>query len=471
MEYPDELDDPVQLTMEDFVGQSQDMFTRAHDGLQSEVDFIRFALAGRVGPEADEEVDRCQIRLNAQQGIAPIPPRPESTITRDIDSVIGVSRSLPYTTALSIWPVPPFRETLTKDNHVKSRAYNAEGAQIQVPMHRIPNVPLGKVEQRHVVRIFFPRLYAAASEDPSWVGLSQEDFALIYDKCLRPLMLEHLPDSRDRWPTSYNIALTHSRTLTGSIALNSVDVPWRVLHHIAVPLLTRLGEEKPAFKDAYYVHELRGKKNAAMHDGDDAVARRLALDDVFEHVDDEDLDPRQWHVDVALTIGLPGHVVTWRESSHRETTALPFHQAQYRVCTPEQWNMHFDRFFPTSTVKKGAKARVEDRQNFKKCTYFKRYISLVQKIEPATLPRLRRALRKEFDTLAWVPYTQTDRMWLTSAVPGRAWKMLPPVRRDSEQAGPAIGINPRFQRKLVTLRTFPQPDESDEDEAGSEGDD
>ncbi|KAG1861526.1 hypothetical protein DFJ58DRAFT_872254 [Suillus subalutaceus] len=280
MEYPDELDDPAQLTMEDFVGQSQDidMFTRAHDGLQSEVDSIRFALAGRVGPEADEEVDRCQIRLNAQQGIAPIPPRPESTITRDIDpvigvsrslpdvrarslddtlalgavcvymlnacftgpaedfgwerltvpqsleprrgsnvyvspagapgapsshapaggyapppgpppqggsgeyrfslingevgqsaqsyshtptitrdidSVIGVSRSLPYTTALSIWPVPPFRETLTKDNHVKSRAYNAEGAQIQVPMHRIPNVPLGKVEQRHVVRSFF----------------------------------------------------------------------------------------------------------------------------------------------------------------------------------------------------------------------------------------------------------------------------------------------------------------------------
>ncbi|KAG1722084.1 hypothetical protein EDD22DRAFT_790496, partial [Suillus occidentalis] len=165
---------------------------------------------------------------------------------------------------------------------------------------------------------FFPRLYATASEDPRWVGLSQDDFALIYDRCLRPLIIEYLPETRDRWPTSYNAALTHARTLTGSISFNTVDVAWRVLEQLAIPLLTKLGEEKEEFKDAYFVHELRGKKNAAMHDGTDPVARQMALDDVFEHVDTLELDPRQWHVDVALTIGLQGHVVTWRSSSHRE---------------------------------------------------------------------------------------------------------------------------------------------------------
>ncbi|KAG1893108.1 uncharacterized protein F5891DRAFT_963475, partial [Suillus fuscotomentosus] len=187
-----------------------------------------------------------------------------------------------------------------------------------VPMHKIPNVPLGKVEQRHVVRIFFPRLYTAASEDPSRVGLSQEDLALIYDRCLRPTMIQYLPETRDRWPTSYNIALTHARTSTGSLAFNTVDVAWRVLEDLAIPFLTKLGEEKDEFRDAYFVHELRGKKNAAMHDGEVAAERRTALDEVFEHVNGRHLDPRQWHVDVALTIGLPGHVVTWRESSHRE---------------------------------------------------------------------------------------------------------------------------------------------------------
>ncbi|KAG1893339.1 uncharacterized protein F5891DRAFT_985998 [Suillus fuscotomentosus] len=209
------------------------MFTRVRDDRRSEIDFIRLVLAGRIGPEADEEVDRCHITLNAQQGIPRLPPRRETTITRDIDFVIGLSRSLPYTTALSVWPVPPFKETLIKDNHLKSRAYDPEGDEIQVPMHEIPNVPLGKVEQRHVVRIFSPRLYTAASEDPSRVGLSQEDLALIYDRCLRHTMIQYLPETRYRWPTSYNIALTHARTSTGSLAFDTVDIAWRVLEQLA----------------------------------------------------------------------------------------------------------------------------------------------------------------------------------------------------------------------------------------------
>ncbi|KAG1823821.1 uncharacterized protein BJ212DRAFT_1262604 [Suillus subaureus] len=458
MEYPDEVDDLVQLRLDQFVGQSQDMFTRVSDDLRSEIDFIRFVLAGRIGPEADEEVDRCRISLNAQQGVAPLPPRPETTITRDIDSVIGVSRSLPYTTALSVWPVPPFKETLTRDNHLKSHAYDAEGAEIQVPMHKIPNVPLGKVEQRHVVRIFFPRLYTAASEDPSWVGLSQEDLALIYDLCLRPMMIRYLPETRDRWPTSYNVALSHARTSTGSLAFNTVDVAWRVLEQLEIPLLTKLGEVKDEFKDAYYVHELRGKKNAAMHDGEDAAARRTAVDEVFEHVDGRHLDPRQWHVDVALTIGLPGHVVTWRD-----TTAVPFDQVQYSYCSREQWKMHFGRFFP-ATAEDAAQAA--ERQNFKKCTYLNRYIALAQQTESKCLPRIRRALEKEFNTLAWVPCTQSDRMWVTKPMPGRVWKTLPAGKR----GGPAIVMNPQLQQKLVTLRVFPHPDGSN-DEAGSEEDD
>ncbi|KAG1893334.1 uncharacterized protein F5891DRAFT_1196566 [Suillus fuscotomentosus] len=126
MEYPDEVDDLVQFRLDQFLGQSQDIFTRVRDDRRSEIDFIRFVLAGRIGPEADEEVDQCRIILNAQQDIPHVPPRPETTITRDIDFVIGLSRSLPYTTALSVWPVPPFKETLIKDNHLKSRAYDPE---------------------------------------------------------------------------------------------------------------------------------------------------------------------------------------------------------------------------------------------------------------------------------------------------------------------------------------------------------
>lgn len=147
-----------------------------------------------------------------------------------------------------------------------------------------------------------------------------------------------------------------------------------------------------------------------------------------------------------------------------QNIALPFYQVQYCVCTKEQWKMHFGRFFP-ATAEDATKAA--GRQNFKKCTYLNRYITLAGQVGNKYLPRIRRALEKEFNTLAWVPFTQSDRMWVTKPMPGRAWKTLPAGR----PGGPAIAINPLFQRKRVTLRTFARPDESDEDEASSEAED
>lgn len=184
-------------------------------------------------------------------------------------------------------------------------------------MHKIPNVPLGKVQQRHVVRIFFPRLYSAAHLDDN-IFLSQEDLALIYDRCLRPTLLEVVPEFRDRLPTSYAAAFTYSKTCSGGLAFGSLDIPWDRLERVAEILLAKLGEQKSVFKDAYFVHELRGTKGSTMHDGEDQVERHFALEDMFEHVDVDTLDPQDWLVDVALTIGIEGHVITWRESCHQE---------------------------------------------------------------------------------------------------------------------------------------------------------
>ncbi|KAG2064536.1 hypothetical protein BDR04DRAFT_1035008, partial [Suillus decipiens] len=196
-----------------------------------------------------------------------------------------------------------------------------------VPMHKIPNLPLGKVQQRHVVRIFFPRLYNA---DWPVTQLPPDKLALIYDRCLRPTMMEVVPESRDKWPTTYAAAYAHSRTRTGSLTFSSTDIPWYRLDHVATTLLTKLADLGPAFKDAYFGHELRGTKGATMHNGRDEDERRLAMEDLFEHVDVASLQADQWHVDVGLTISVPGHVVTWRESCHHELLShlLPAVSAQ-----------------------------------------------------------------------------------------------------------------------------------------------
>jgi hypothetical protein len=143
-----------------------------------------------------------------------------------------------------------------------------------------------------------------------------------------------------------------------------------------------------------------------------------------------------------------------------QTADLPFTKAQYCVCTDQQWTMHFDRFFPETigNIK---------RQNFGKCTYYANYVALAGAITKKSLSRMRRVLRAEFDKLAWVPYTETDRMWSTGKKKGSGWKVLP---RGAKGGGPNIGINPRRQREPVTLRVFdPSLDGDSEFQGEGEG--
>ncbi|KAG1804175.1 uncharacterized protein BJ212DRAFT_1304390 [Suillus subaureus] len=246
MQYPDDADDLTQLTMEDFVGHSQHLFQQvpSKGDLQSEVDFIHFMLAGSVGPQA-------------------------------------------------VWPLTPFKETLRKDNHIKSKAYDAQarhilimklymltmnqGTEICVPMHKIPNVALGKVQQRHT-----PRLYSASSLG---VEVSQVDLALICDHCLHPMMAKVILESTDQWLASYATAYTQFRNCFRTLTFSSINIPWYRLEDVTQILLTKLGDEKPAFKDAYFVHKLRGMKNATIHNGSDEYERQLAFKDMSEHVD------------------------------------------------------------------------------------------------------------------------------------------------------------------------------------------
>ncbi|KAG1719859.1 hypothetical protein EDD22DRAFT_854785 [Suillus occidentalis] len=86
-------------------------------------------------PPLPEEVIRPSSSRTCEKQVAEC--LPDADVTRDLDSVIG---------------------RLKKDNNVKSHVYDSQfmhpdsimepSAEIQVPMHKIPNMPLGKVQQR-----------------------------------------------------------------------------------------------------------------------------------------------------------------------------------------------------------------------------------------------------------------------------------------------------------------------------------
>lgn len=97
-----------QLSLSQFTYLMQQAF-KSGDDLQ----YINTALCGRT---TDEEGD-WRISVNARQELHP-PEYPR--FTRDYDSAIGITKNLPFLTALYVFPVPSFKETLKKRNHVKA---------------------------------------------------------------------------------------------------------------------------------------------------------------------------------------------------------------------------------------------------------------------------------------------------------------------------------------------------------------
>ena len=111
MQYPNEFLRPVQLGLTDFVDYAKGFL---EENTPDAVDnFINLVLAGRLSLAGEER----RVFLNALQG-AKTPSLDDVTLTGDFDSLIGLSRDLPYTTSFSIFPVPPFRDTMKADNHL-----------------------------------------------------------------------------------------------------------------------------------------------------------------------------------------------------------------------------------------------------------------------------------------------------------------------------------------------------------------
>lgn len=137
-------------------------------------------------------------------------------------------------------------------------------------------------------------------------------------------------------------------------------------------------------------------------------------------------------------------------------TALPFIQVQYIICNQDQWSIHFDRFFP-------ADQPTNIGQNFRKCSYYVKWHELKCCLSKESVKQVRAILWSKFNTLAWVPYTQSDRMWTTCQNPGQDWKVLP---ADQPHVGPQVASHPNIhQRQLPLPHICPIPIINLEEEA------
>jgi hypothetical protein len=176
---------------------------------------------------------------------------------------------------------------------------------------------LGKVDRRHIARVFFPGLYVKGQTP----AISTETRTLIYEKCIRKAALDVNPFDQSRWPVSYSAAMTLYRDQKGLFHFGTIDFPARLLGRFGDRLL-ELFEQHEGLKGAFFVHELRGMKSVSHHDPLIEGERSGALADVLHMFHRQKLRPQDWIVDIGMEVRHEGHILQWFTSAHRRILQL-----------------------------------------------------------------------------------------------------------------------------------------------------
>jgi len=176
------------------------------DNPNPELSAARFALTGRT-PSDDAISAINTIRDKLGQNVT----RP--FISRDFDSLIGFTRANPVRNDIQYYPNPSLKRTLVHSVHVEHAipVVNDEvrtilNVAIHDPSftaltqgetvwrfykpHTVPNVLFGSFEQRHCVRLFFPKL---KTQDRTSVVLTDEELEMLYELAIRPTAAAVLP--------------------------------------------------------------------------------------------------------------------------------------------------------------------------------------------------------------------------------------------------------------------------------------
>lgn len=197
-------------------------------------------------------------------------------------------------------------------------------------VHLIPHVCIARTQLRQETLLFFPKLCVTRRGQRVAEKVSQEQLALLYDKCMRPAFEGAFMEHIAHLPISYTAAMKQFRTAYGTLTFSSYDIPPHRLRQFGTILRERL-EEIPCFQDSFFLHQWRGTKSESVHSPEDADKSVTELDAVFRAIDvpmvleEGPWDPDSWYIDVGLELMCPGYVVHWLEDAHHKVVeyALP----------------------------------------------------------------------------------------------------------------------------------------------------
>jgi len=90
-----------------------------------------------------------------------------------------------------------------------------------------------------------------------------------------------------------------------------------------------------------------------------------------------------------------------------------FLDCQWKLVAPQTWLRLFNRLWP----KKGINLSTGKVQNYKSTEYYKLWAVIRQRADEETVEGIRKAIKRVFDKLYWMPNAQGDRIWRTKHDP------------------------------------------------------
>ena len=116
--YPDEPLPELQLSLKGFNDIAYNLLDYSTSNRVDPMHhrFVNFVLAGRYRPHLSDQEWR--VSIDVHKGLTPTDELENITITRDYDSVIGITTKLPFRTSIALCPIPNFAFSLKKSNHL-----------------------------------------------------------------------------------------------------------------------------------------------------------------------------------------------------------------------------------------------------------------------------------------------------------------------------------------------------------------
>lgn len=209
-----------------------------------------------------------------------------------------------------------------------------------LPVHKVPNICLGKASDHSLIRVLLPGLYSPNRTSSVLTQAEQADF---YESGFRPAMAwlfdaNETPASINEWPNNYANEMWRARGLSGTLAFQTKTCPHYFASGIADNIrqcLRNAGHAQMA-AGLLILHQIRGVKHVYIHQ----MTHEAAEAKFWSFCTDNGLDPDtffnegRWWLDIGLEIAsnvLDDFCLSWRTDAHyhvlRHVAGLPHEQA------------------------------------------------------------------------------------------------------------------------------------------------